>query len=96
MTSRAFLAAMRAWDAAIAFFTTLLASVGFSSSQSPSLSLVARWTSVFIDVLPSLPLVWPSNCGSRRRTEMMATMPSRMSSPWRFSSFSLRRFLARA
>ena len=47
-------------------------------------------------VLPSLALVWPSNCGSRRRTEMIAVMPSRMSSPGRFGSFSLSRFLARA
>ena len=96
MTSRAFLAAMRAWAPATAFLTTLLASVGFSSNHSPSLSLVAFCTSVLMLVLPSLPLVCPSNCGSRRRTEMMAVMPSRMSSPWRFGSFSLSRFLARA
>ena len=57
---------------------------------------MARCTSVLISGLPSLPLVWPSNCGSRRRTEMMAAMPSRMSSPRRLSSFSLSRFLARA
>ena len=31
--------------------------------------------------LPNLALVCPSNCGSRRRTEMMAVRPSRMSSP---------------
>ena len=76
--------------------TTLLASVGFSSSQSASFSLVARSTSDRIETLPSLALVWPSNCGSRSRTEMMAVRPSRMSSPWRFSSFSLSRPLARA
>ena len=46
--------------------------------------------------LPSLALVWPSNCGSRRRTEMMAVRPSRMSSPLRFSSFSFSRLRARA
>ena len=96
MTSRAFLAAARAWAAAMPLRTILLASVGFSSSQSPSFSLVARWTSVFIAVLPSLALVWPSNCGSRSRTEMMAVMPSRMSSPARLGSFSLSWFLARA
>ena len=96
MTSRAFLAAMRAWAPAIAFLTILLASVGFCSNHSPSLSLVAFCTSVLMLVLPSLALVWPSNCGSRRRTEMMEVMPSRMSSPWRFGSFSLSRFLARA
>ena len=71
-TSRAFLAAARAWAAAMPLRTILLASVGFSSSQSPSFSLVARCTSVFMVVLPSLALVWPSNCGSRSRTEMMA------------------------
>ena len=73
-----------------------LASVGFSSNQSASFSLVAFSTSERIETLPSLPLVWPSNWGSWRRTEMMAVRPSRMSSPWRFSSFSLRRPLARA
>ena len=93
MTSRAFLAAMRAWAPAIAFFTILLASVGFSSNHSPSLSLVAFCTSVLMLVLPSLPLVWPSNCGSRRRTEMMAVMPSRMSSPWRFGVLLLEQVL---
>ena len=71
MTSRAFLAAMRACEAAIAFFAILLASVGFSSSQSASFSLVTRVTSDRIDVLPSFAFVCPSNCGSRRRTEMM-------------------------
>jgi hypothetical protein len=41
-----------------------LASEGCSSSHSASLSLVARSTSDRIGTLPSLPLVWPSNCGS--------------------------------
>ena len=93
---RAFLAATRAWAALIAFLTTLLASVGFSSSHSARRSLVAFWTNERIGTLPSLALVWPSNCGSRSLTEMIAVMPSRMSSPSRFSSFSLSRFLARA
>ena len=39
---------------------------------------------------PSLPLVWPSNWGSMSRTLTMAVRPSRMSSPWRLSSLSLR------
>ena len=82
--------------AAIAFLTIWLASVGCSSSQSPSFSLVARSTSERIETLPSLALVWPSNCGSRSCTEMMAVRPSRMSSPRRLSSFSLSRPLARA
>ena len=74
--------------AAMAFFTIWLASVGFSSSHSASFSLVAFCTSERIETLPSLALVWPSNCGSRSRTEMMAVRPSRMSSPSRLSSFS--------
>ena len=42
-----------------------------------------------METLPSLALVWPSNWGSRSFTETMAVRPSRMSSPRRFSSFSL-------
>ncbi len=57
MTSRAFFAAARAWDAAIALRTILLASVGCSSSQSPSFSLVALRTSPRVAVLPSLAFV---------------------------------------
>jgi len=41
-------------------------------------------------LLPSLVLVWPSNCGSGIFTLSMAVRPSRTSSPLRFSSFSLR------
>ena len=54
---RAFLAAMRAWAAAWAFLTTLLASVGFSSSHSAKRSLVAFCTNERIETLPSLALV---------------------------------------
>ena len=32
--------------------------------------------------LPSLPLVWPSNCGFGTFTLMTAVSPSRVSSPW--------------
>ena len=39
-------------------------------------------------VLPSLVLVWPSNCGSDSLTWMIAVRPSRTSSPSRLSSFS--------
>ena len=72
------------------------ASVGCSSSQSPSLSFVAFSTIERISVLPSLVLVWPSNCGLRSFTETIAVRPSRMSSPRRLSSFSLSRPLAAA
>ena len=58
--------------------------------------MVAFWTNERIGTLPNLALVWPSNCGSRSFTDTMAVMPSRMSSPVRFGSFSLSRFLALA
>ncbi len=54
---RAFFAATRAWAAARPFLTTLLASVGFSSSHSASRSLVIFWTNERIGTLPSLALV---------------------------------------
>ena len=69
MALRAFFAATRAWAAACAFLTTLLASVGFSSSHSARRSLVAFWTNERIGTLPSLAFVWPSNCGSRSFTD---------------------------
>ncbi|CAM5736033.1 hypothetical protein SALBM311S_05753 [Streptomyces alboniger] len=47
-------------------------------------------------MLPSLVLVWPSNCGSLSFTEMIAVRPSRMSSPVRLSSFSRSSFFSRA
>ena len=49
--------------------TICRASVGFSSSHSASFSLVARSTSERMGTLPSLALVWPSNCGSRSLTD---------------------------
>ena len=94
--SRAPCAASRARAACIDFWTIWLASRGFSSSHSVSFWFVVRSASERMEVLPSLDLVCPSNCGSRRRTEMMAVRPSRMSSPLRFSSFSFRRLRARA
>ena len=89
MVSRAWRAAMRARAAWVAFMTTARASAGFSSSHSASFSLVAFSTSERMETLPSLALVWPSNWGSASFTETMAVRPSRMSSPRRFSSFSL-------
>ncbi len=87
---------MRARAACIDFCTIWLASRGFSSNHSLSFLFVARSVSERMLTLPSLALVCPSNCGSRRRTEMMAVRPSRMSSPLRFSSFSFSRLRARA
>ena len=68
-----------------------LPSAGFCSSQAPSWSLTTRCTKPLASVLPSLVLVWPSNCGSPSLIEMIAVRPSRMSSPETRSS----RFLIR-
>ncbi len=94
--SRALRAALRARAALIAFSTIWRPSLGFSSRNSASFSLTVTATSVAISVLPSLVLVWPSNCGFLSLTETSAVRPSRMSSPVRLSSFSLRRFFCRA
>ena len=73
-----------------------LASPGLASNQSLRKSLQVFWTNDLASVLPSLVLVWPSNCGSDSLIEMIAVRPSRTSSPVRFSSFSLRSFWSRA
>ena len=89
--SRALRAAIRAEAAACALRTMSLPSAGFFSSQSPSWSLTIRCTKPLASVLPSLVLVWPSNCGLASLIEMIAVRPSRMSSPETRSS----RFLIR-
>ncbi len=89
--SRALRAASRAVAAAWALRMISLPSAGFCSSQAPSWSLTIRWTKPLASVLPSLVLVWPSNCGSPSLIEMIAVRPSRMSSPETRSS----RFLIR-
>ena len=61
--SRALRAAIRALAAACALRTMSRPSAGFCSSQAPSWSLTTRWTKPLASVLPSLALVWPSNCG---------------------------------
>ena len=94
--SRAFLAARRAREASMAFWMMFLASFGWASNQSPSLSVMTRCTKVFASELPSLVLVWPSNCGLVSLTDTTAVRPSRTSSPERFSSLSLRMFFSRA
>ena len=79
--SRALRAASRARAAAIIFSTILRATDGFSSkcSRRPSPTTVS--TAPLISLLPSLVLVWPSNCGFCILMEMTATSPSRTSSP---------------
>ena len=63
---------------------------GCGRTSPSSCSRTTLCTKVFASVLPSLVFVWPSNCGSPSLIEMMAVRPSRMSSPVRLSSFSLR------
>ena len=94
--SRAFRAAARACDDETALVMMVFASLGFRSNQSAIQSLQAFCTNDLASVLPSLPLVWPSNCGSRSRMEMIAARPSRTSSPDSESSFSLRSFFSLA
>ena len=53
-------------------------------------SVTTRCTMPLTSALPSLALVWPSNCGSVSFTLMTAVSPSRTSSPVRFASFSER------
>ena len=57
--------------------------------RGPALTIDS--TKPAIPGLPSLVLVWPSNCGSRSFTEITAVRPSRTSSPERLSSFSFSR-----
>ena len=91
MRSRAWRAATLALAAVVALSTILRASPGLRSSHSGRAEFSAFSTKERISVLPSLVLVWPSNWGWRTRAEMTAVRPSRTSSPWRFSSFSLSR-----
>ncbi len=78
--SRAFLAASRARAGWVAFSKMALATAGFSSKVGPQLVVHMLETRPLISVLPSLALVWPSNCASCSLTEM-AVRPSRTSSP---------------
>ena len=87
---------MRALAAACDLRTISLPSAGFCSSQAPSWSFMIRWVKPLASVLPSLVLVWPSNCGSPSFTETIAARPSRMSSPVSFSSLLLKSFLSSA
>ena len=95
VASRALRAASRAIAAAWPFSTIALASFGWDSNQSVSWSVITLTMKVRAMVLPSLVLVWPSNCGSPSFTEITAVRPSRMSSPVRLASFSFSRPWAR-
>ena len=95
-SSRARRAAIRACEEETALLMIVLASVGLRSIQSISHSLQVRWTNDFASVLPSLVLVWPSNCGSLSLSETIAARPSRTSSPVSAGSLSLSSFFSRA
>ncbi len=73
------------------FCTMILAVLGFSSRYLARKSPTAELTMPSISLLPSLVLVWPSNCGSGTRSEMTAVRPSRKSSP--LGTRSLKRFV---
>ena len=89
VTSRARLAAARAFEANIALSTTWRACVGCSIKYLAKCSEKVRSVTVRASALPSLVLVCPSNCGSGCLTETTAVMPSRTSSPDKASSLSL-------
>ena len=74
-------AASRARAASTALEMMRFATAGFSSRYAPSRSLTIASTMPFTSVLPSLVLVWPSNCGRGIFTLMTPVRPSRMSSP---------------
>ena len=76
-------AASRARAAVRHFSMIRRPSAGFSSRYWPRPSATAAWTWPLTSALPSLALVWPSNCGSVSLTLMTAVRPSRTSSPER-------------
>ena len=96
VASRAARAAWRARLAEMSLLTICLASLGCSSRNSLRRALELVSTRLRMDGLPSLVLVWPSNCGSRSLTDTIAARPSRQSSPVSGSSFSFRRPFVRA
>ncbi len=96
IVSRAILAALRALAASTHLPMIASASLGCSSRKIRKLSPMIASTAVRASVLPSLDLVWPSNCGSLILIEIMVFKPSRASSPVRLGSFSRKIFLLRA
>ena len=86
--SLAFLAASLALLLARALSIIALASLGFSSKKAFSFKEKKVSTAPLASLFPSFALVWPSNCGSGIFTDTIAVIPSLISSPWRFSSFS--------
>ena len=87
--SRALRAASRARAASSTLKTMRLATDGVSSRKAESRSPIRLSTMPLTSELPSLPLVWPSNCGLGTLTLMTAHSPSRASSPCSGSPMSL-------
>ena len=85
MSSRALRAASRAAAASTTLATMARASLGCSSNQPPSRSLIAASTMGRISLETSLSLVWDENLGSGALTERMQVSPSRASSPVRLA-----------
>ena len=94
--SRALRAASRARAAVSDLSMMRRASPGFSSRYWPMPSPTAVCTWPLTSALPSLALVWPSNCGSVSLTLTTAVRPSRTSSPERLLFLSLMRPWRRA
>ena len=90
VNSRALRAASRARLALVAFSMIFFASAGCSSkkTRNPSDTIVS--VIPLTSLLPSLPFVWPSNCGSNTFTLTTAVKPSRTSSPVKLLSFSFK------
>ena len=64
------------------------ATVGFSSKYAENSSLTTLCTIPVTLLLPNFVFVCPSNCGSFTLTEITAVIPSLISSPCKFPSFS--------
>ena len=79
--SRAFFAAILARDAWSPFSTIIFAVFGFSNKNLSNSSENSLLVIVLISELPNLVFVCPSNCGFGCLIEIIATSPSRTSSP---------------
>ena len=86
--SLAFLAASLALDALIHFSNIDFATFGFSSKKVDNASFKIDCTTPVTSLFPSFVLVCPSNWGSLTFTEITAVIPSLISSPCKFDSFS--------
>ncbi len=86
--SLAFLAASLALEALIHFSNIAFATVGFSSKNDDRASFTILCTTPVTSLFPNFVFVCPSNCGSFTFTDTTAVIPSLISSPCKFGSFS--------